>query len=138
LLNDELARGVRSESVLAICYWWGVNDHVVWNWRRALGVGTLNEGSARLRSALNAEIGARQRGRKLPPDQVERRRQTALALGLKPRWDLRDDLWTPQELALLGTARDADVAARIGRTPKAVRLKREKLGIPTARGRRRA
>jgi hypothetical protein len=39
--------------------------------------------------------------------------------------------WTAEELALLGTAPDAEVAAEIGRTEGAVTLKRCKLGIPT-------
>src|SRR5690349_235011 len=39
--------------------------------------------------------------------------------------------WTKQELALLGTASDAEVAAKIGRSETAVRAKRTKLGIPS-------
>jgi hypothetical protein len=37
---------------------------------------------------------------------------------------------TPQEVALLGTLPDEEVAARTGKTPGAVRQKREELGIP--------
>jgi hypothetical protein len=40
--------------------------------------------------------------------------------------------WTGQDLALLGRASDEEVARRIGRTPNAVRQKRELLGIPKA------
>jgi hypothetical protein len=40
------------------------------------------------------------------------------------------------ELALLGTLPDAEVAARIGRTETAVHTKRSKLGIRSARDRR--
>jgi hypothetical protein len=36
---------------------------------------------------------------------------------------------TDEELALLGTMPDAEVAARIGRTVEAVRLKRRRAGI---------
>jgi hypothetical protein len=39
--------------------------------------------------------------------------------------------WTAEELALLGTAQDAEVAARTGRTERAVTLKRCRLRIPT-------
>ena len=42
-----------------------------------------------------------------------------------------------EELALLGTAPDAEVAARIGRTEGAVTLKRCRLRIPTFCDRRR-
>jgi hypothetical protein len=45
--------------------------------------------------------------------------------------------WTPEQLALLGQLPDAEVAAKIGRTEKAVRVKRLKLGIATAVDRRR-
>jgi hypothetical protein len=46
-------------------------------------------------------------------------------------------LWTPEELALLGTMSNEEVAARVGRSVKAVRVKRNKLGIATPRDRRR-
>jgi hypothetical protein len=45
--------------------------------------------------------------------------------------------WTPQQLALLGTAPDEEVAARTGKTPAAVTRKRCLLGIPSACDRRR-
>jgi hypothetical protein len=44
LLDDELARAVRNESALAIGYWWGVTDGVVWRWRKILGVGRMDDG----------------------------------------------------------------------------------------------
>jgi hypothetical protein len=47
--------------------------------------------------------------------------------------------WTPEQLALLGTADNATIAAQIGRTVDAVRLMRTRLGIakPIDRRRRR-
>src|SRR5438876_8820403 len=49
LVDEELARAVRCELALAIGYWWGVTEGVVWRWRKALGVTrTNNEGSQRL------------------------------------------------------------------------------------------
>src|SRR5262249_12491910 len=68
LVDEELGRAVRCESVLAIRYWWGASAGTVWRWRRALGVRGLNEGSARLRQHLNQEIAERLRGRRPPPD----------------------------------------------------------------------
>ena len=38
--------------------------------------------------------------------------------------------WDPAELALLGTASDGSVAARLGRTRRSIILKRRELGIP--------
>jgi hypothetical protein len=85
-----------------------VTGSTVWLWRQVFGVERFNEGSAQLRTALNVELGASQRGKKLPSDQVERRRRTALELGLRPlpqRPGGRS--WTRQELKLLGKMPDA-------------------------------
>src|SRR5262249_7995527 len=48
ILYGALARAVRKESNLAICYWWGVTGQTVRKWRRALGVETHTEGTMRL------------------------------------------------------------------------------------------
>ncbi len=45
-------------------------------------------------------------------------------------------LWTPEDIALLGTVPDEDVARKTSRTVEAVRQKREKLGIPNPAGNR--
>jgi hypothetical protein len=37
LVDEELARAIRSESAAVLRYWWGVSVGVVWRWRRALG-----------------------------------------------------------------------------------------------------
>jgi len=42
--------------------------------------------------------------------------------------------WTPEQLALLGTLPDAEVAERIGRTPNALRVMRDRRGIPSFTG----
>ena len=52
LVDDELARAVRSESALAVRHWWGASSAAVKNWRRALGVAMWGtEGSRRLHRA---------------------------------------------------------------------------------------
>src|SRR4051794_34498547 len=38
LVDEELARAVRTESAAAVMYWWRVSVKVVWKWRIALGV----------------------------------------------------------------------------------------------------
>jgi 5-methylcytosine-specific restriction protein A len=69
----------------------------------------------------------------LPPEQVERRRQTAINKGLGRNLitGYHGPRWTKRQLKLLGRVPDDEVARRTGRTPNAVRVMRTKLGIPT-------
>ena len=64
LVTEELVRAIRTESSLAIQYWWGVRMETVWRWRKAFGVtqwGT--EGSRRLQLRLNRPRSTKSRGR---------------------------------------------------------------------------
>ncbi|HZY84446.1 MAG TPA: hypothetical protein VFE78_06430 [Gemmataceae bacterium] len=74
-----------------------------------------------------------QRGQELPPEQVQRRRRTAIDLNLaqhlRPGYN-RGPRWTRRELALLGTDEDDVIAARVGRTPGAVGVMRRRLMVP--------
>jgi hypothetical protein len=140
LVDAELVRAVRYESAQAIRFWWGASASAVRNWRRALGVERFNEGSKRLHDAAAVETGRRTRGRKLPPEEVERRRRTAEDLDLgQYLWNGFDPVkrWTADELALLGTLPDEQLAEQLGRTATAVRIKRTRLGIASACDRRR-
>jgi hypothetical protein len=133
LLDGELARAVRHESAAALMYWWGASKGAVERWRRVLGVGrTDNEGTARLMRAASERGAAELRGKVLPAEQVERRRQTALEKDLAQylHKGYHGPWWTAKELALLGRLPDAEVAAKVGRTPDAVRSQRQLLGIP--------
>jgi hypothetical protein len=38
LFEGQLIQAVRTESALAICFWWGVSEGVVWRWRKVLGI----------------------------------------------------------------------------------------------------
>jgi hypothetical protein len=140
LVDDELARAVRSESAAALMYWWGVNGRTAWAWRKALGVEgrTATAGTRRLVQAA-AEKGADQvRGKPLSPEQVEVRRRNARELNLGQYLDPAHGAgWSRAELRMLGKLPDAEVAARTGRSENAVRVKRTKLGIPSVRDRRR-
>jgi hypothetical protein len=138
LVDEELARAIRSESSLALQYWFGVNYAVAWRWRKALGVERFNEGSAKLHAVLNAHKAANLRGKPLPLQQVERIRATAKALGRGPTPPhIGGRPWTAKELAQLGTVPDAELAAQIGRTEMAVRVMRTRRGVATAKDRRR-
>jgi hypothetical protein len=129
LVEEELARAVRCESALAIRHWWGALGRVVWCWWQALGVGCYNEGSSRLQR-LNSLKGADAlRGKPLPPAAVEERRRRTVEMDLVqyirpcPRPG-GSRPWTDDELALLGTLPDEELARRTGRTVEAVRIKR--------------
>jgi hypothetical protein len=87
LVDEELTRAVRRESVAALCHWWRVSRWVVWRWRAALGVPALNEGSARLhRRTSKSAAAARVAGGRRPHGRA----------------------WSPGELALLGKLPDRE------------------------------
>jgi hypothetical protein len=137
LVEEELARGVRGESATALAYWWGVSMIMAWRWRKALGVEgwTATEGTRRLMRATAEKAVAQVRGKPLSPEQVEQRRQTTLELNLAQYLDPAHGAgWSEDELALLGTVPDEEVARRTGRTVNAIQLKRGKLGIPDPDG----
>jgi len=80
-----------------------------------------------------SEMGAaEQRGRELPPEQVERRRRTARELNLARhlKTGYHGPWWTREQLRLVGTEPDEVVAEKVGRTAQAVRSMRTRLGIP--------
>jgi hypothetical protein len=122
----------RQESATAITHWWGVSMSVVLKWRKALGVKRqTNPGSQRLiRFAVEAAASA-QRGAAWRPEQIEHRRQVYAMRNSEVGDDAvyRGAVWTEEELALLGTMPDTEVAVRLGRTLEGVRLKRERMGV---------
>jgi hypothetical protein len=129
---------VRHESAAAVGYWWGASaTAAVKNWRKALGVTRAgNEGTARLVLAA-AEQGAEAvKAREWTEEVRERRWRNAVEndLGRNLVTGYHGPLWTEEDLALLGTAPDAEVARRIGRTANAVRVMRDRLGIPRPAG----
>jgi hypothetical protein len=130
LVDDELLRAIKSESAAAIRHCWGVSQGLVARWRKAFAVARMGSpGSARLiGAALEKSRAASQE--KVWTDE-ERQHQIQRAL------EGRSGIWTDEELALLGTLPDDDVAAQIGRTVEAVRLMRNRRGIATARDGRR-
>jgi hypothetical protein len=99
-------------------------------------------GSRKVRTELNRELAADLRGGKLSEAACERRRRTAKKLNLGQHLDtarerrLAGKSWTAEQVALLGTQRDADLAKLFGRTEAAVSVRRTLLGISTFRDRR--
>jgi hypothetical protein len=145
LVTDELKRAILSESPLALQHRFGVGESAVWAWRRAFGVTQFGtDGSARLHRATVERAVRKTRGKPLPAKVRARMRRAAarrtdlarlLERAQAKRWEGRD--WTPEQVALLGTIPDEELAALTGRPESAVRVKRSKLGIPACRGRRR-
>lgn len=45
IVTDELVRAIRTESSLAVCYWWGLSHTTVSQWRRKLGVEGITKGT---------------------------------------------------------------------------------------------
>ena len=133
LVEEELARAVCHESAAAICYWWGTCKGAVGRWRKTLEVTRTNsEGSQRL-IHVAAELGAEAMSeRGLTPEEREQRRERALQKNLSQylQKGYHGPWWKTEDIALLGTMDDAEVARRTGRTLEAVRSKRERLGIP--------
>src|SRR5262249_47610344 len=109
------------------------------NWRRALGVTrTNNEGTHRLQLA-SAKSGAaviKDRGLSEAECVARSRRAKELNLARFVKRGYHGPLWTDEQLALLGKEPDDVVAARVGRTPNAVRLRRQLLRIPNPCDRR--
>jgi hypothetical protein len=135
-----VAGAVRCESAAAVAYWWRASEAVVWRWRRALGVTrTNNAGSRRLIRAAAASGGQALRERGFTDEECDARSRNAVRPDLK-RFLRRGPLglqWTPAQLRLLGQEPDEVVAGQVGRSANAVRIMRTRLGIPTARDRRR-
>jgi hypothetical protein len=112
----------------------------VWNWRKAFGVGQWGTpGSKAAHAATSRKGAAATHAREWTDSELDARAERAKRLGLRPNPPhLGGRPWTPKELKLLGTAEDEVIATRIGRTGEAVRCRRMRLGIPTARDRRRS
>jgi hypothetical protein len=137
LVDEVLLRAIRTESALALRYWFGVSGWVVWTWRKAFGIGRFGtEGSLRLHQRSSRAGAAALKRHRWTAAERQERRERALRLrlvrhtkkGYAKRWG--EQAWTAEAVALLGTMPDAELAAQLGRTPEAVRRKRARRGIP--------
>jgi hypothetical protein len=133
LVEEELARAVRHESAKAVAYWWGVSGPTVCKWRRALGVDRQNNEGTQL--LVHAAIDrATKANRRIGITDSYRQKQRENALRHR-FWELAPKVtrgipWTPEQLALLGTMYDREVAERTGHPKKSVQRTRQKLRIP--------
>jgi hypothetical protein len=125
LVDEEMLRALRAESSAALQHWFGVHEATVWRWRKAFGIPRYGtEGSRRLHQDVSERGAAKVLGKKLPKAFVRRRIKIRAAKGFKmpKRWKKTGrQQW---EIDLLGTASDAELAARFGRSEGAVRAMR--------------
>jgi hypothetical protein len=137
LVNDELARAVRSESSVAIQYHFGVSKSAVYHLRRLFDVGHWGtDGSRRLHQLVSERGGETLREHGLDLTAAERKRRskhakaTAARLRAEGIWTCGNPKyrpWTSDELAMLDAGlTDAEVAAKTGRTETSVRIMRGK------------
>ncbi|HJZ59958.1 MAG TPA: hypothetical protein VKE74_33760, partial [Gemmataceae bacterium] len=83
LIDETLARAVRTESVVALKHWFGVSGNAVWKWRRAFGVGQWGTpGSRRLLDQTIHAANESWRGTKLSRRERRERRRRAVDLDL--------------------------------------------------------
>jgi hypothetical protein len=132
LVDEELARAIRTEAAAAVMFWWGVSVGVVWRWRKALDVTrTNNPGSVRRQRAASAMGADATRGVALPTAQLERRSGIARELnlgrfllkgfnGLNPK----ARAWTAEEDEAVRTLPPREVVRRTGRSLDAVYWRR--------------
>ena len=136
LFDGDLIRAVRTESALALAYWWGVSSNVVWRWRKLLGIPRAGTEGSKLLIQAAAEKGAEaMQDREFTPAERKAKSRNArrLKLGQYLQPGYHGPLWTAEELALLGTLPDADVAVIVGKSANAVRVQRTKKGIPAVK-----
>jgi hypothetical protein len=143
LVEEELARAIRTESAAALAYWFGVSAEAASRWRRAFGVsGAATTSGSReahgegCRTAV-AVNKTRKRSRAERAGLAEAARGRNQARHLGPRWTPANGGWTKEQLALLGTDDDEAVAEKLGRTVTSVRVRRVRLAIPVFCDRRR-
>ncbi len=132
LLDDELARAVRTESAAAVSYWWGVSEGVVWRWRKALEVTKTNNARTHqlVKEASQAggdAIKAKEWSQEERDAITQRNKQRNSAASLSPGY--HGEWWSDEELALLGNLPDEEIAELTGRTVDAVRRQRTLRGI---------
>lgn len=83
ILCGDLVRAIEVESVEAICLYWGVGATKVWQWRQALGVGRVTEGTRKLlQERTGVPEAAAARGREQAATPESRARMAARKRGI--------------------------------------------------------
>ena len=146
ILCGDLREAVKMESEIAVAHHWGVSIKTAQKWRRALDVEPYTTGTQWLQhvqaedNATPARIreltaAARLVTRRPKPREWKRRMSDHIRLRIQRQGPInpKHRLWSKKEDQLLGEAPDAEIARRLGRTPGAVRSRRNALGIDLRR-----
>ncbi len=128
ILFADLEKAVRVESAVAVALAWGVSRNSVRDWRAALGVGPITQGTAarhkQNKPAICAGIDYEAISRIChTPEKTEKARLTRLANGHKKRQ------WSAEEVAWMGQLSDAEIAERLGCNKLTVARERNRRGI---------
>jgi hypothetical protein len=149
VICGDLLRALRTESVYAVSYHWGLSRAIVSYYRQQLSIPRHNPGTYRLFREIvieaartpeaRAKLSAATEGKRStesPHDRERLRRiqrrpkskswRKKMSERLRRRFDLLGPYrpWAPRELAMIGTMPDRKVARRINRSLSAVRGKK--------------
>src|SRR5262245_49240725 len=82
LVDEELARAIRTERAEALKYWWGVGTHGVWHWRKSLGIKQWGSPGSKRLLDQSAHAGAEAMKRwEFTAEEISERRRRAIRLG---------------------------------------------------------
>lgn len=128
ILCGDLIEAVRREAARTVVAWWGADPSTVGEWRRALGVAAINEGTRQLlqtqqEKAARAALESRS-------DAIEPRPLGARRQKLRHHDCPKRRHWRPEEEVLLGTMSDAVLARQLGCSRGQVWRRRHELDIP--------
>jgi hypothetical protein len=147
ILCGDLVEAVKQESEVAVAHHWGVGIKTVQKWRQALGVEVYNPGTQWLQHVQAVDNSPPRKMRRLSeaaravtrgqpkPRKWRRHMSQMVRLRIQRQGPLNPEqrLWTEQEDRLLGTKSDEELAAKLGRTARAVCSRRRALGIDLRR-----
>jgi hypothetical protein len=140
LVDETLVRAIRTESATALMHWFGVTETTVGRWRRAFEVTRWGTpGSKRLLDITTAKANAALRGKPLSRaavrDRQRRAKELSLAQHLREYAERKraERPWADEDIVLLGTMTDTDLAKRLGRTRDEVRRERQRRLVPRHR-----
>ena len=135
ILCGDLARAVQTETAAAVALAWGVDRFTVHKWRRVLNVKRANEGTrARHRqnrplviSAEANELGITRAHAAPARVQAEKTKRERGHISNRRAW-------SEEEVAMLGTMPDKEVAQRLGCCERSVSSERRRRGLAASKG----